>query len=171
MDFSKDYEIKIYKNNGSHTEMESLENEFYLEEVTPNAKISKQKILKAFSNDFRKYFNCDGASAFSVYTNNQHKTFLINYRDYEAMYAVGAISLLNVPFEGNSERRWVLNSMWVHPFMRRKHLLKNSIEILEKKYKSIFIKEILSYEMERYALKYNKEHSLHFRYELSKKGL
>ena len=168
--FLKDYEIKIYKNPSSLSRMEYIDEDVYLEEILPNAGMAKYKILRAFSKDFRQYFNCDGGSAFSIPINNEKRTFIINYRDYDdVVYAVGAISLLHVTIEHIDDKYWALSTAWVHPFMRCKHLLKNSVEILEKKYNPFYIKDILSREMELFALKYNKKHNLHFNYYQLKK--
>ena len=169
MDFSKDYEIKIYKNKCAFSNMKRLENGFLLEEIKHYAGKNKTNICKNFSYNFRDYFKIDSSMFYTVnrYPNNR-KLYLINYQDYECLYAVGIIGLhYNEYVDGY--KTWTLNWAWIHPFMRNKGILKNSVDYLEKIYGPLIITDILSREMELFALKYNKIHNLHFKYYMQKK--
>lgn len=169
MDFSKDYEIKIYKNKCAFSNMKRLENGFFIEEIKHYAGKEKIKICKQFSYTFRDLFNLDTSMFYTVnrYPNNR-KLYLINYHDFEGLYAVGIIGLhYNEYVDGF--KTWTLSWAWVHPLMRGKGILKNSVDYLEKIYGPLLITDVLSREMELFALKYNKKHHLHFKYHMQKK--
>lgn len=168
--FLKDYEIKIYKNKCAFSNMKRLKNGFLLEEIKHYAGKNKTNICKNFSYNFRDYFKIDSSMFYRVnrYPNNR-KLYLINYLDYEYLYAVGIIGLCLCKDKDDNDI-WTLNWAWIHPFMRNKGILKNSVDYLEKIYGPLIITDILSREMELFALKYNKKHNLHFNYcQLKKK--
>lgn len=170
MDFSKDYEIKIYKNKCAFSNMKDIGRCFFIEEIRHYAGKNKTNICKNFSYNFRDYFKIDSSMFYRVnrYPNNR-KLYLINYLDYEYLYAVGIIGLCLCKDKDDNDI-WTLNWAWIHPFMRNKGILKNSVDYLEKIYGPLIITDILSREMELFALKYNKKHNLHFNYcQLKKK--
>lgn len=169
MDFSKDYEIKIYKNKCAFSNMKDIGRGFFIEEIRHHAGKNKTNICKKFSYNFRDYFKIDSSMFYRVnrYPNNR-KLYLINYLDYEYLYAVGIIGLCLCK-DKDDNKVWTLNWAWIHPFMRNKDILKNSVDYLEKIYGPLLITDVLSREMELFALKYNKKHHLHFKYHMQKK--
>ena len=84
MDFSKDYEIKIYKNKCAFSNMKDIGRCFFIEEIRHYAGKNKTNICKKFSYNFRDYFKIDSSMFYRVnrYPNNR-KLYLINYLDYE----------------------------------------------------------------------------------------
>lgn len=167
--YIEDYQIKIFKNKCAYSNMHSIGNNFFIEEIKHYAGKNKIKICKHFSYNFRDYFKLDTSMFYTVnrYPNNR-KLYLINYNDYDCLYAVGIIGLYYIKYT-NGYSTWTLNWVWIHPLMRKKGLLKNSVNYLEKIYGSLLITEIMSREMELFALKYNKKHCLKFNYEMSKR--
>ena len=168
--FLKDYEIKIYKNKCAFSNMKNIGDDFFIEEIKYYAGKNKTNICKKFSYNFRDLFQLDTSMFYTVNRcQNNRKLYLINYQDFEGMFAVGIIGLNYIGYT-NGYKTWTLNWVWVHPLMRGKGILKNSVNYLEKIYGPLLITDILSREMELFALKYNKKHNLHFNYcQLKKK--
>lgn len=166
---AEDFDIKIFKNKCAYSNMESIGNGFFIEEIRYSAGREKIKICKNFSYNFRDYFKIDTSMFYTVdkYPNDR-KLYLINYNDVEGLFAVGIIGLYYNKY-ADGYKCWTLNWAWIHPLMRKKGILKNSIDYLEKIYGSLMITDILSREMELFALKYNKKHYLHFKYHRLKK--
>lgn len=150
--------------------MKNIGDDFFIEEIKYYAGKNKTNICKKFSYNFRDLFNLDTSMFYTVnrYPNNR-KLYLINYQDYECLYAVGIIGLCLCKNKDDNDV-WTLNWAWIHPLMRGKGILKNSVNYLKKIYSPLLITDILSREMELFALKYNKKHNLHFNYcQLKKK--